>query len=284
MLETVGGLIPAGVLAATFAIAAARSAYVLNPGQSAVRMFLGTVRGFSNTPGLHLKAPWERLSKLDTMQQSKDLELENVLTEDNYYVTLPVELRYRIVNPEKFLFHAVDPEHQMFKQVENIIRSQAANMKFKNLYSSKDDFEKAVWEHEHTRILDTFGIELERIIPGDPKPTEEVLHALNERIRKIADAEGNKEAQRLEGEGAALKQNAITEGFVRRLEEFKGKMPPEIADAIFVLSMAYHAQEAAGEKGNLILATSDPQALLAQQAAVVAALAKHSPALPTPAA
>jgi membrane protease subunit HflC len=93
----------ASVVAIALVLVARTFFYVVEQRQEAIVLQFGQPEGgVIDTPGLHLKLPWEQVLAFDKRNQSLDADQEEIIASDQQRLVVDAFLRYRIDSPLQY--------------------------------------------------------------------------------------------------------------------------------------------------------------------------------------
>lgn len=257
---------------------ASTSLFMVDQKQEALITQFGRHIRTEKDAGLHFKAPWpfqviaENIGT-DLQQVTETLETK---TSDDLFVKLPITIQYEIDDTGAYYFNNRKPLENMGKAVSAAVRTAASGKQFQDLYGDRDEISNAVIDHTKDDVA-KYGISVKKIIIDEPTAPEAVQKAFNEvraseRLKEAArnkadahfievvkKAEGDKQAQKLAGEGAADFRRAILNGYKSQIEELTsdGKVSREEALHIVMRSMELDALRDVGSNGNMIITPQD---------------------------
>ena len=302
-LASAFGVIGAG--AALFGIGAAAVAGIASSCVMIVdqqnEVVLESFGRFSETktkPGIQLKRPWPFQNVAETistqMQQTK--ETLETKTKDDVFVSVPIKIQHVVIDSQKYTYAAHDPDDQMATIVASAVKQNASRMAFAELYEAREEISHKVKENVGKEIETKYGIRIVDVIIDQPKAPDSIEEAYSdvmasekrltatrntseaEKIRTIKDAEARKEAQRLLGEGIAEQRAAIFSNYANQFNTLvKQGVTEQEANKIMVLAMTQDTLREIGEKGNVIITTTNPTDILAQFQALGKSLGSDHP-------
>eukprot|EP00927_Polykrikos_kofoidii_P085125 TRINITY_DN916_c0_g1_i10.p1 TRINITY_DN916_c0_g1~~TRINITY_DN916_c0_g1_i10.p1 ORF type:complete len:321 (+),score=65.63 TRINITY_DN916_c0_g1_i10:65-1027(+) len=152
-------------------------------------------------------------------------------TKDNVFVLIRVAVQQAVIpsKAEDAMYKLASVDSQIDAYVSDIVRSQVPNMLLDEAFEKKDAIGDAI-RTELSREMATFGFEIRNALITEVKPQQDVMNAMNEinkqkRLRDAAslkaeankivvvkEAEAQRDAARLQGEGIAAQRSAIVDG------------------------------------------------------------------------
>lgn len=214
-----------------------------------------------------------------------------VKTSDNVFVTMPMTLMIRVVDgAEQESFYKLErPAEQIKTWVLNIVRGEVNKMTLNELFSDRSAIEKGVHEHLAQQLAE-YGYELVNLLVEQPTVSQEVQESFNrviaatrekeaavlegeaQRIKIVAAANAESEAQVARAHGIAEARKTIADAYADSVKNITEKNPhAEIAGLLDLLVTANRidALRDIGRNGNLVIMdTAEPgkalQALLAK--------------------
>lgn len=184
------------------------------------------------TPGLSFKwpAPFQVVAKT---LQTNIYPLENTLklkTKDNLFITYPVTVQVKVQDPVKAAYELEDPNDQILSYISNLVRTEVGKRDFMELYGVRDEIQTEIQTSLSEKLSD-FGFEIVNVLVDEPEPSDDVRASYDSvtqskraleaaennanavKITRVAEAEAEKQAKKLYGEGIAEQRNAIAQGF-----------------------------------------------------------------------
>jgi regulator of protease activity HflC (stomatin/prohibitin superfamily) len=232
-----GGRIAAGLIVGLFGIAGLSGCFkTIDSGRAGV---LWTMTGGTQPEvygeGVHLIAPWNKLTTYDVRTQDRK-EVLHILTNNGLSVSLEASIRYRPVRDELARLHGeLGPEY--FEVIlAPVVRSEARKVGGRyapeEIYSSKREVvEKEVVE-EVRRAVAGKHIELEAILIRDVDLPENIKRAISEKLEEeqkalkmeftLARERQEAERKRIEAQGIADFQKIVATGISPELLRWKG--------------------------------------------------------------
>ncbi len=223
-------------------------------------------------PGLNWKIPFidkihDKVSKQFGEFAVKDDDGEDGLqikTSDNLVVRLPVKIQGWIEDTAKYTFDNENPDTVISSRVRREVRGFASGKTLDELYKQdKDDVGAKVTGELHQAILDRTGFYIDNVVIDEPampislqKSYNEVREAENRKKAKVADAQGDKEAQIEAGKGVAGFRKEVFDGYAAQITELQAAGIPEAAAAEMVMeTMRMDTLRDIGDKRNMVIVT-----------------------------
>ncbi|HHR6469872.1 TPA: SPFH domain-containing protein [Providencia alcalifaciens] len=221
---------------------------------------------------LKLPAPFQLVAKtLDTNILSLKERLE-LKTKDNLFISYPVALQIQILDPVKACYELENPNQQILSFVGSFIRSEAGKHNFMDLYGLKNELEDEIITHLGAKMAE-FGWQIKAVLVDEPIPSEAVRKSYDsvsesqrnleaaknqaeaQKVTLIAEAEAQKEAKRLYGEGIAAQRDAIATGFSESISKLAQSMGTtnELAAAFLLQTTKFDTIRESATKGSLII-------------------------------
>lgn len=236
-----------------------------------------TLGKYSRTlsPGLNFILPWGISSVVRTLElrlHENRAEVE-VKTKDNAFVQMPVSVMVR-VNPEKAVdayYKLNKPNEQINRWVLNSVRSIAAQMTLNELFEDRERIHDGILK-EVAPKMESFGYTLETILIEQPSVSAELQMASNRvvtaerereaatqegiaaKIRIVAAAEAESEAQVKRAEGIAKSRTTLISGLKENIEAIKDT-GADVHDVMQLLTTINRldAMRDIGAHGNLVV-------------------------------
>lgn len=210
---------------------------------------------------LKLPVPFQLVAKtLDTNILSLKEKLE-LKTKDNLFISYPVALQIQILDPVKACYELENPNQQILSFVGSFIRSEAGKHNFMDLYGLKNELEDEIITHLGAKMAE-FGWQIKAVLVDEPIPSEAVrksYDSVSESQRNLEaaknQAEAQKEAKRLYGEGIAAQRDAIATGFSESISKLAQSMGTtnELAAAFLLQTTKFDTIRESATKGSLII-------------------------------
>lgn len=231
--------------------------------------------------GLNFKLPF-----LESLVYTEDLNMQLMdvpvasKTKDDATVTIPVRVQYYVLaeKVKEAYYELDDPTLQIKAHVENVILSFIPGMTLDETYSQETQIAVKIRE-VLTQVMSKFGYAIENALVTKIVPADKVVAAMNDinaarreleatrakaeanKISVIAEAEAEKQAQILAGEGVAGEQKAIVDGLRDSLKDFEeGAKGVTASEAMTLIMMAryFDTIKEIGQGSNTILIPHSP--------------------------
>ncbi len=224
-------------------------------------------------PGLNFLIPMleSKAGALSLRIQQLDVIIETK-TQDNVFVKVKVAVQFAVIESKIYeaCYKLFSPSAQIESFVFDVIRAKVPSIELDALFAKKDEIAIDV-KKELDGIMREFGYEIIKALVTDIDPNENVKHAMNEintaqrlrmaagekaeadKIMRIKHAEGEAEANILQGKGVAGQRTAIIEGLSQAMDIIKNESPEmpfrEIMSTILTIQY-FDTLKSLGEKGN----------------------------------
>ena len=207
-------------------------------------------------PGLNFKLPFvdsRHTVDLSTLQLIGSIDTK---TKDNVFVTLPVNVQYRILNNTQSISDAYyklsSPKSQIESYLYNIILGHIPDTNLDDLFLTQPAISMRATSELSTQMQE-FGYEIVKVLITDIVPDSGVKAAMNsineqtrkalafkaqgdaEYILKVRRAEADAEVKRLEGVGVAKEREAIADGWKEAINAVKASTTLSDEAASFLL-------------------------------------------------
>lgn len=208
------------------------------------------------SPGLHFLYPIiENITQVSTRVRQQNFSFK-VKTKDNVFTSLQLAVQYKIKhdNVEKAFFSLSDPEGQISSYIESAVRSSVPKLKLDELFESQDKIGEDVGNELKNKMND-YGYTIVNTLITTIQPSDEVITSMNkinaserlkeaakneaeaDYIRKVKDAEADRDRKRLQGEGISMQRLAIIKGYEEGVSSLSHKFQLSPKDIInFVMS------------------------------------------------
>jgi len=222
-------------------------------------------------PGLRLYVPYvQDVYHISNRTQQEDFKFR-VLTGDKVFANLSLAVQYKIKEDDvvKAMFSLKNPISQMSSYIENSLRSHAPKTTLADLFVHFDKMSETV-EKDLREKMSGHGFTLENILMTGIEPDKEVTDAINkisaserlkeaeknkaeaEYVRRIKEAEADRDRKILQGQGVAGQRKAIIDSYrenISDLVKITGMNPVEIMNFI-LCSQELDTREQIGRSQN----------------------------------
>jgi regulator of protease activity HflC (stomatin/prohibitin superfamily) len=254
--------------------------------------------------GLNFKIPF-----IDTVRASLSLQVlqhlvaVDTITSDKVSVRVSVAVNYKVVEGKEHdaFYQLASPERQIENFVFDVVRSQVPKQTLDEVFGNKDSIAHAVGD-ELAADMSGFGYAIVKALVTEIEPDAKVKAAMNdinaaqrereaanargeaEKILRVKQAEAQREADRLKGEGIAQQRLAIVEGMKKSVEELKSAYTSASDHEIMNMLMMTQYFEALTQLGGhsntaTIFAPNSPDGMASIRSQIMQALAS-SPGKP----
>lgn len=211
--------ITGGVIAFILAIMALCSICKIPTGHTGVVTSFGKVENYTYDAGMHIKAPWKKVIKMDNRVQKQSVELQ-CFSSDIQEVKIVYTINYQIdKNNAMIIYSTIGKEYYDIAIVPNITESVkvvTARYTAERLVGNRDELALAI-EEDLTERLREFNIELVSTSIEDMDFTDAYTNAVEakqvaqqnklkaetEAEQKVIEAKANAEVERIKAEGKA---------------------------------------------------------------------------------
>ena len=228
--------------------------------------FTGTAK-----PGLNFYVPFiQRIVPISNRLSQNTFNFE-VKTKDNVFANLKIAVQYKIMeeDSEKAFYSMNDPIEQVDAYIENVVRSQVPKMNLDELFESQDYICKSVSE-QLSKGMQQYGYTIQNTLVTGIEPDKNVKEAMNhinaskrlmeaakneadaEYIKRVREAEADRDRKRLQGEGISMQRLAIISGYKEGIETMSNDLSLSAKDIIqFVMqTQRLDTLEAIGRSNN----------------------------------
>ena len=241
--------------------------------------------------GLNFKIPL-----IDTVRASLSLQvLQHVvgvdtITNDKVSVRIAVAVNYQVVEGKEHdaFYQLASPETQIENFVFDVVRSQVPKQTLDEVFGNKDSIAQAV-SSELAADMSGFGYAIVKALVTEIEPDAKVKAAMNDinaaqrereaaKVLRVKQAEAQREADRLKGEGIAQQRLAIVDGMKKSVEELKSAYSSASDHEIMNMLMMTQYFEALSQLGSHSSATtvfvpSSPDGMTSIRTQIMEALA-----------
>ena len=178
----------------------------------------------------------------------------NVKTKDNNITGLQLAVQYKIEpdDVEKAFFSLSNPIEQISSYIENNVRSTVPKLTLDELFESQNTIGESVSNDLKNKMAD-YGFTIVNTLITSIDPSREVVEAMNrinasarlkeaakneaeaDYIKKVREAEADRDRKRLQGEGISMQRQAIIKGYeagVATLTEKFGLSPKDVVNFV----------------------------------------------------
>lgn len=232
----------------------------------------GKLVGDPRSAGLNMKLPFiDRPTRAISVQLQQVKDKLATKTQDNIFVELPISIQFEVRDTAQFYFANSDPVQQIQAIVNASVRTHTSDKDFQHLYSDRDQISHAVIQDIATSMLE-YGVKLTRIVIDEPHAPPEIQSAYNkvraserameaskneaeaDYIRRVKEAEADKQRNILIGEGVAGFRQKISDNYVAMQKRFQeAGVPTNDAAEIMAKTMYLDTLRDVGDKGNMII-------------------------------
>jgi membrane protease subunit HflC len=259
-------------------VVAAFSLFSVNETEFAIRTEFGAIVGMHYTPGLHLKWPWDMVTKFDRRILSESYTSETFLTNDGRGLIVDFYVKWRVKDPSTFYTATGGSEslagERLAEIVKDGIKSVVAQRTLQQIVSAEraavtGEMFKGASHNAEGLGVDLVDVRVQRIdLPDEVAArvfesmkqsfakTANRLHAEGqqesttirstaERQRTVILADAERDAQRIKGEGDASASQIFARAYSKDPEFY----------AFYRSLQAY--QNSLGKDGDLLVVTPD---------------------------
>jgi len=261
------------------------SFFTIQTQQAAVIQRFGKFLRVANA-GLNFKAPW-----IDNLVAMVDLRIQQfsaiieTKTKDNVFVKIPVNVQYFIIpdGVENAFYKLSNPKAQIESYVYNVILGHVPGMILDDVFLKQSEIAVDV-KTQLEASMQPFGYGISKVLITDVIPDDRVKASMNsinaalrdqeaakaqgeaKRILLVAQAEAEKQAKILQGEGIAGEREAVAKGLQKSILEIKDAVPGvSESDVLAILALTQHYDTlkaiGASDHTNTILVPHTPDAV-----------------------
>jgi regulator of protease activity HflC (stomatin/prohibitin superfamily) len=278
-------LIVGGIIALLVLFTVLGSFFTIQTQQAAVIQRFGKFLRVA-TAGLNFKAPW-----IDSIIALVDLRIQQfsaiieTKTKDNVFVKIPVNVQYFIIpeSVENAFYKLSNPKAQIESYVYNVILGHVPGMNLDDVFLQQAEIAVDV-KTQLEASMQPFGYGISKVLITDVIPDDRVKASMNsinaalrdqeaakaqgeaKRILMVAQAEAEKQAKILQGEGIAGEREAVAKGLQKSILEIKDAVPGvSETDVLAILALTQHYDTlkaiGASDHSNTILVPHTPDAV-----------------------
>jgi len=283
--STVALLVFGGILGLLVLGTVLGSFFTIQTQQAAVIQRFGKFLRVANA-GLNFKAPW-----IDNINAMVDLRIQQfsaiieTKTKDNVFVKIPVNVQYFIIpdGVENAFYKLSNPKAQIESYVYNVILGHVPGMILDDVFLKQSEIAVDV-KTQLEASMQPFGYGISKVLITDVIPDDRVKASMNsinaalrdqeaakaqgeaKRILMVAQAEAEKQAKILQGEGIAGEREAVAKGLQKSILEIKDAVPGvSETDVLAILALTQHYDTlkaiGASDHTNTILVPHTPDAV-----------------------
>jgi len=207
--------------------------------------------------GLNIKIPLvDSVRATPSLQVLQHVVTVDTITKDKVSVKVAVAVQYQVIEGQEAdaVYKLSNPEPQIETFVFDVVRSQVTTQTLDEVFNSKSDIANAV-NNELTADMAAFGYRILRSPVTEIDPEATVKQAMNkinaaqrereaataqgeaEKTLRVLQAEGQRDSDKLKGEGIALQRAEIVKGLTNSIEELKKSYPGASEEAIMNMLM-----------------------------------------------
>jgi regulator of protease activity HflC (stomatin/prohibitin superfamily) len=278
-------LIVGGIIALLVLFTVLGSFFTIQTQQAAVIQRFGKFQRIA-TAGLNFKYPW-----IDSIVAMVDLRIQQfsaiieTKTKDNVFVKIPVNVQYFIIpeSVENAFYKLSNPKAQIESYVYNVILGHVPGMNLDDVFLQQAEIAVDV-KTQLEASMQPFGYGISKVLITDVIPDDRVKASMNsinaalrdqeaakaqgeaKRILMVAQAEAEKQAKILQGEGIAGEREAVAKGLQKSILEIKDAVPGvSETDVLAILALTQHYDTlkaiGASDHSNTILVPHTPDAV-----------------------
>jgi modulator of FtsH protease HflC len=271
-------LFPLFIAAAVLLVIAAFSLFSVNETEFAIRTEFGAIVGMHYTPGLHLKWPWDMVTKFDRRILSESYTSETFLTNDGRGLIVDFYVKWRVKDPSTFYTATGGTEslagERLAEIVKDGIKSVVAQRTLQQIVSAEraavtGEMFKGASHNAEGLGVDLVDVRVQRIdlpdevaarvfesmkqsfaktanrLHAEGQQESTTIRATAERQRTVILADAERDAQRIKGEGDAAASQIFARAYSKDPEFY----------AFYRSLQAY--QNSLGKDGDLLVVTPD---------------------------
>jgi regulator of protease activity HflC (stomatin/prohibitin superfamily) len=227
-------------------------------------------------PGLNIIGPFQKVAAKVSTALRTTTKPSNVKTSENLFVDVPVSVQWVVSDPQKFYFDSQNTEEPAMQLIDQSVRAHMSGKSFQDLYTGDRNAISDAVIKDVTAHVAEYGMTIHRIVIDQPTASAEVRakyesvqtslmntqatqnNAQSEYLKKVKEAEGDRERDRLRGEGAALYRKNIFNQYSAQIDELvKGGTPREEAVDVMKRIMFLDTLREVGAAGNSVIVVPD---------------------------
>jgi membrane protease subunit HflC len=271
-------LFPLFIAVAVLLVIAAFSLFSVNETEFAIRTEFGAIVGMHYIPGLHLKWPWDMVTKFDRRILSESYTSETFLTNDGRGLIVDFYVKWRVKDPSTFYTATGGSEslagERLAEIVKDGIKSVVAQRTLQQIVSAEraavtGEMFKGASHNAEGLGVDLVDVRVQRIdlpdevaarvfesmkqsfaktanrLHAEGQQESTTIRATAERQRTVILADAERDAQRIKGEGDASASQIFARAYSKDPEFY----------AFYRSLQAY--QNSLGKDGDLLVVTPD---------------------------
>jgi membrane protease subunit HflC len=271
-------LFPLFIAVAALLVIAAFSLFSVNETEFAIRTEFGAIVGMHYIPGLHLKWPWDMVTKFDRRILSESYTSETFLTNDGRGLIVDFYVKWRVKDPSTFYTATGGSEslagERLAEIVKDGIKSVVAQRTLQQIVSAEraavtGEMFKGASHNAEGLGVDLVDVRVQRIdlpdevaarvfesmkqsfaktanrLHAEGQQESTTIRATAERQRTVILADAERDAQRIKGEGDASASQIFARAYSKDPEFY----------AFYRSLQAY--QNSLGKDGDLLVVTPD---------------------------
>lgn len=242
----------------------------------------GKHTGTRKKPGINFKLPWQKRMKPVSKKVKEVGDTIKTKTQDNIFVTVPVTMHLQVSDSAKSVFVGENPVELAKSTITNAMKETISKASLDQLFSERQSIRDTIQEHVKDDLAE-YGYTLKEVIIDEPQVPPSVEERYNNaksseqeliertnlaeaaKRERIFDAEAQKEATRLLGEGIAEQREAIMGKYAEQIQQLTDKgMNIDDANKILILAMEQDTLRDIGQHGNMIVTTTNSEDTLAK--------------------
>lgn len=234
-------------------------------------------------PGLRLRIPLIESISGSISMRIMQLEVRvETKTHDNVFLDMTVAVQYQVLPGKIFesYYMLTDPCAQIQSFVFDLVRAEVPKLILDEVFSKKDDIASAV-KHELQDQMTDFGFHILKALVVDIQPDPHVKQAMNEintaqrlrvaslergeaeKIMRVKQAEGECEANVLQGRGVAGQRREILAGLSASVDEMTRQHPEisvrQVMDMVLLIQYFDMMREVGAQsKSNMVFVPHSP--------------------------
>jgi len=224
-------------------------------------------------PGLAFRVPI--MDQIAGKVCLKDTQLSVTVetkTLDDVFVKLIISVQRRITPGKEYdAFYKLSRfDEQMSAYIFDVVRAEVPKLKLDDVFAKKDDIAVAI-KNELSANMTGYGVEIIRSLITDIDPDSRVKDAMNkineaQRLQVAAQAQGEAESKRLQGEGIAKQRTAIIAGLKGSVEEFKAATRAETKEVMNLVLLTQYfdtlGKIGADSKNSVLMIPHNPEGMM----------------------